>query len=108
METFLIRDLWYNMYTDSNIENLSFGQVSGVSPTECSMSIQSTVHMDWKCSKNRSYAKTICRTSSQAESFAMLHFSHCEKENLVILMTRVRQQLDYLLNSVASNIQIVF
>ena len=48
--------------------------------------------MDWKCSKNRSYAKTICKTSSQAESFAMLHFSHCEKENLVILMMRVRQE----------------
>lgn len=56
------------------------------------MSIQSTVHTDWKCSKNRSYAKTICRTSSPAESFAMLHFSHCEKENLIILMMRVRQR----------------
>ena len=55
--------------------------------------IQSTVQMDWKCSKNRSYAKTICKTSSQAESFAMLHFSHCEKENLVILMMRVRQSV---------------
>ena len=47
--------------------------------------------MDWKCSKNRSYAKTICRTSSQAESFAMLHFSHREKENLIVLTMRVRQ-----------------
>jgi len=55
------------------------------------MSIQSTIHMDWKCSKNRNYAKTIYRTSSPVESFAMLHFSHCEKENLVILMMRVRQ-----------------
>ena len=71
--------------------NLSSCQVSGVSPAGCSMSRQSTVHMDWKCSKNRSYAKTICRTSSPAESFAMFHFSHCEKENLVILMMRVRQ-----------------
>ncbi len=96
METFLIRDLWYNMYTDFNIVNLSFGQVSDVSPTECSMSIQSTTYMDWKCSKNRSYAKTICRTSSQAESFAMLHFSQYEKENLVILMMRVRQISHYI------------
>ena len=71
--------------------NLSSCQVSGVSPAGCSMSAQSTVYMDWKCSKNRSYVKTICKTSSQAESFAMLHFSHCEKENLVILMMRVRQ-----------------
>ena len=71
--------------------SLSFSQVSGVSPAGCSMSIQSTIHMDWKCSKKRSYAKTICKTSSQAESFAMFHFSHCEKENLVILMMRVRQ-----------------
>ena len=47
--------------------------------------------MDWKCSKNRSCAKTICRTSSSAESFAMLHFSHCKKENLVVSMMRVRQ-----------------
>ena len=47
--------------------------------------------MDWKCSKNRSCAKTICRTSSSAESFAMLHFSHCKKENLVVSMVRVRQ-----------------
>ena len=59
------------------------------------MSVQSTVHTDWKCSKNGSYAKTICRTSSQAESFAMLHFSHCEKENLVILMMRVRQYVRF-------------
>ena len=79
------------IYIDSDMMNLSSSQVSGVSPAGCSMSIQSTVHMDWKCSKNRSCAKTICRTSSQAESFAMLHFSHCEKENLVILMMRVRQ-----------------
>ena len=44
METFLIRDLWYNMYTDSDMVNLSFGQVSGVSPAGCSMSnkVQST------------------------------------------------------------------
>lgn len=55
------------------------------------MSVQSAVYMDWKCSKNRSYAKTICKTSGQAESFAILHFSHCEKENLVILMMRIRQ-----------------
>ena len=47
--------------------------------------------MDWKCSKNKSYAKTICKVQNHAESFAMLHFSHCEKENLVILMMRVRQ-----------------
>jgi hypothetical protein len=47
--------------------------------------------MDWKCSKNKSYTKTICRTSSSAESFAMLHFSHCKKENLVVSMMRVRQ-----------------
>lgn len=40
--------------------NLSSCQVSGVSPAGCSMSIQSTVRMDWKCSKNKSYAKTIC------------------------------------------------
>ena len=71
--------------------SLSFRQVSDVSPAGCSMSIQSTVHMDWKCSKSRSYAKTICKTSSQAESFAMLHFSHSKKENFVISMMRVRQ-----------------
>ena len=47
--------------------------------------------MDWKCSKNRSYAKTICKIWNHAESFAMLHFLHCKKENLVILMMRVRQ-----------------
>ena len=35
--------------------------------------------------------QTVCKTSSQAERLAMLHFSHCEKENLFILMLGVRQ-----------------
>lgn len=76
--------------------NLSSCQVSGVSPAGCSMSTQSTVHMDWKRSKNGSYAKTICRTSSPTESFAMLHFSHREKENLIVLTMRVRQISHYI------------
>ena len=49
------------IYIDSDMMNLSSSQVLGVSPAGCSMSIQSTVHMDWKCSKNKSYAKTICK-----------------------------------------------
>lgn len=36
--------------------------------------------------------QTVCKTLSQAERLAMLHFLHYEIENFVILMLGVRQK----------------
>ena len=40
------------------------------------MSIQSTVHMDWKCSKSRNYAKTLCMTYRKEAAARMNDLSY--------------------------------